>query len=138
MIFLDTTPLVALCDPRDRLNPKALRDLDRLAKRPLVVCEPVLTEACFLLPHRTQRERLHRFLVEFAVQSHRCIDVAAFRLEVFAWLLRYEQHAPDWADGYLAVASSHERSAGVWTYDSEFRTIWRRPDGTRIRLAVAV
>ena len=135
MILLDTTPLVALCDPRDRLHAKALRDLDRLVKQPLVVCDPVLTEACFHLPHRTQRERLQRLLVEFAVQIHRCIDVAAFRLEVFAWLLRYEEHTPDWADGYLAVASAHERSARVWTYDSEFRTIWRRPDGTRIPLA---
>ena len=113
MILLDTMPLVALCDPRDGLNSRAIRDFDRLAKRPLVLCDPVLTEACFHLPHRTQRERLHRFLIEFAVQSHRCADVAAFRLEVFAWLLRYEEHEPDWADGYLAVASSHERSARV-------------------------
>ena len=136
MILLDTTPLVALCDPRDRLNTKALRDLNRLAKRQLVVCGPVLTEACFHLPHRTQRERLERFLVAFTVQSYRCTDAFAFRLEVFAWLLRYEDHAPDWADGYLAIASLHEHSAVVWTYDSEFRTIWRRPDGTRIPLAV--
>lgn len=136
MILLDTTPLVALCDPRDRLNERALRDLDRLAKRSLVLCEPVLTETCFHLPHRMQRERLHRFLIEFGVRSHECNDPAKFRLEVFAWLVRYEQHMPDWTDGYLAVASSHVRAARVWTYDSEFRTIWRRPDGTRIPLAV--
>jgi predicted nucleic acid-binding protein len=136
VILLDTGPLVAVCDPRDRLNAKALRDLDRLAKRPLVVCEPVLTEACFHLRHRVQRERRHRFLADFAVQGDRRADVATFRLEVFAWLSRYEEHAPDWADGYLAVASSHERSARVWTYDGEFRTLWRRPDGTRIPLAV--
>ncbi len=37
MILLDTGPLVALCDPRDRLNRFALRDLDRLARQPLVV-----------------------------------------------------------------------------------------------------
>jgi len=39
---------------------------DRLTKRRLVVCDPVLTEACFHLPHRPQRERLLRFLAAFA------------------------------------------------------------------------
>jgi predicted nucleic acid-binding protein len=136
VILLDTTPLVALCDPRDRLNATALRDLDRLARRRLIVCDPVLTETAFHLSHRAQRERLHRFLVDFDVQVHACADPAAFRLEVLAWLVRYEQHSPDLADGYLAVASFHERSARVWSYDGEFRTIWRRPDGTRIPLAV--
>ena len=55
---------------------------------------------------------------------------------MFRWLDRYAEHEPDWADGYLAVVSSRERKAKVWTYDSEFRTTWRRLDGTRIPLAV--
>ena len=137
MILVDAGPLVAVCDPRDRLNQTALRDLDRLTKRQLVVCDPVLTEACFHLPHRPQRERLLRFLAEFAVRGHECADPAGFRLEVFAWLLRYEEHTPDLADGYLVVASAQDRSARVWTYDGDFQTVWRRPDGTRIPLATA-
>jgi hypothetical protein len=49
VILVDTPPLVALCDPRDALHDKALSDLDRLARRGLVLCEPVPTEACLLL-----------------------------------------------------------------------------------------
>ena len=41
------------------------------------------------------------------------------------------------ADAYLAVVSGIERRFKVWTYDSEFRTTWRRADGTRIPLAVS-
>jgi predicted nucleic acid-binding protein len=137
VILLDTTPIVALCDPRDRLNRRALVDLDRLVKSPLIVCSPVLTEACFHLPHRSQRERLQRFLTDFAVENHRLGEDVAFRDQVFAWLHRYADQEPDWADGYLAVAAARDRTARVWTYDREFRTVWRRPDGTRIPLAVS-
>ena len=114
MILLDTAPVVALCDPRDALNAIAARDLDRLSHQTLVACEAVLTEACALLWHPVQRRRLRRFVEEFSVE-----------------------HEPDWADGYLAVVSGRQRRFRVWTYDREFKTTWRRPDGTRIPLAVS-
>lgn len=134
MILLDTAPLVALCDSRDALNRRALRDLDRLARDVFVLCSPVLTEACFLLSHRVQRERLRRFLGEFSVAAYRTEDEFRLWFEVFDWLIRYQEHDPDWADGYLAVVSERERGSRVWTYDREFRTTWRRPDGTRVPL----
>jgi predicted nucleic acid-binding protein len=136
VILLDTTPLVALCDPRDSLNGVAVRDLDRLSRQPLIACAAVLTEACALLSHPVQRRRLRRFFEEFTVAPYRADDELRLWLEVFAWLDRYEEHEPDWADGYLAVVSGRERRFRVWTYDREFRTTWRRPDGTRIPLAV--
>lgn len=137
MILVDTTPLVALCDPRDRLNRRALRDLDRLSRQPLVLCLPVLTEACFHLPHPVQRQRLRRFLSEFVVSPVSTDDEGAVWLDVFDWLARYQEHAPDWADGYLAVLSGRDHRSKVWTYDGEFRSTWRRPDGSRIPLAVS-
>jgi predicted nucleic acid-binding protein len=137
VILLDTAPIVALCDPRDRLNRRALRDLDRLGGEPFVLCGPILVEACFLLPHRPPRERLRRFLVDFSVTPYRSDDESELWVEVFDWLIRYQEHDPDWADAYLAVVSAQERGARVWTYDGEFRTTWRRPDGSRIPLAVS-
>lgn len=137
MILLDTAPLVALCDPSDSLNRTAVRDLDRLARQPMVACSPVLTEACALLPYAAQRRRLRRILVDLSITAYRVDDDAGLWLEVFDWLDRYEEHEPDWADGYLAVVSGRERRFRVWTYDREFRTIWRRADGSRIPLALS-
>jgi hypothetical protein len=97
----------------------------------------VLTEACFHLVHAAQRECLLRFIVDFSVSAPRSEDETGVWREVFAWLARYAEHAPGWTDGYLAVLSSIERRARVWTYDREFRTTWRRLDGTRIPLAAA-
>ena len=137
MILVDTTPLVALCDPRDRLNRRALEDLDRLARGPFVICLPVITAASFHLRHPIQRQRLRRFLSEFPVGRPAPDDDPAVWLEVFDWLARYEEHEPDWADGYLAILSARHHRARLWTYDGEFRSTWRRPDGSRIPLAVS-
>lgn len=136
MILVDTTPLVALCDPRDTLHARALADLDLLARRPLFACAPVLTEACLLLDRPVQRRRLERLLAELEIRPLQVEDEARLWGDVFRWLGKYAEHEPDWADGYLAVASAAHRTAKVWTYDSEFRTTWRRLDGKRIPLAV--
>ncbi|HEY3237008.1 MAG TPA: type II toxin-antitoxin system VapC family toxin [Polyangiaceae bacterium] len=138
MILLDTGPLVALCDPRDGLNARALCDLGRLTRGPLVVCDPVMVEACFHLPHATQRERLRRFLTAFVVQPYSDAHQLDLWAEIFDWLTRYRDHEPDWADGYLAVVSAREKRSKVWTYDREFRILWKRPDGRRIPLAFPV
>ena len=137
MILLDTAPVVALCDPRDGLNRTALRDLNRLTRDPLVLCAPVLTEACFLLAHPVQRARLRRMLADLSVRAYRVDDEVRLWMEVFDWMAGYQDQDPDWTDGYLAVISGKERRFRLWTYDREFRTTWRRPDGTPIPLAAA-
>lgn len=134
MILLDTAPLVALCDPRDALNRTALRDLDRARSEPLVTGTAVLTEACSLLPRDVHRQRLRRVLDEFAVTAYRPDDETHLWWDILEWLHRYAEHDPDFADGFLAVVAGREPRCRVWTYDREFKTIWRRLDGTRIPL----
>ena len=72
----------------------------------------------------------------FRSRGYQARDELGLWQEVFDWLDRYSEHDADWTDGYLTVVSGRERRSRVLTYDREFRTIWRRPDGTRIPLAV--
>jgi len=136
MILVDTGPLVALCDARDDKHAIALRQLRTLAAVDLAVCDAVVVEACFHLPHPSQRRRLRALLQDLRIRPVSIQDEWAFRLDVFDWLLKYEEHEPDWADACLAVLSGRDKTAKVWTYDREFRTTWRRPGGTAIPLAV--
>lgn len=136
MILIDTTPLVALCDARDSYHKRAIDHLQDLAQSPFATCEAVLAETCFHLPHRSQRLRLQTLLDQLAVVPLPTTPDGRYRNEVFAWLVRYAEHEPDWADGCLAVLCGRDAAARVWTYDNEFRTTWRRPDGTRIPLAL--
>ena len=138
MILVDTGPLVALCDARDARHALAVRQLRTLAAGDLAVCDAVIVEACFHLPHPSQRRRLGALLQDLRIRPVPSPDERAFRLDVFEWLAKYEEHEPDWADGCLAVMSERNKTAKVWTFDGEFRTIWRRPNGTAIPLATRV
>jgi predicted nucleic acid-binding protein len=134
--LIDTGPLVALCDARDGTHRTAVGHLASLAAGGLAVCEAVLVEACFHLPHQSQRARLRGLLRDLCVESMAPDDHADLWPEVFDWLAKYAEHEPDWADACLAVLSGRDRSVKVWSYDREFRTTWRRPDGTAIPMAV--
>ena len=136
MILIDTTPLVALCDARDSKHATAVNHLKSLARDTFATCDAVLTEACFHLPHRSQRHRLHALLQQLAVLSLPINDHRDLWLDAFDWLAKYADHAPDWADGCLAVLSGRDKALKIWTYDREFRTTWRRPNGTAIPQAV--
>ena len=136
MILIDTTPLVALCDARNEKHRLAVKHLESMAASEFAVCDAVLTEACFHLPHRSQRQRLRALLSDLGVQPVPVVNESAFWFEVFEWVTKYADHEPDWADGCLAVISGRDRGVKVWTYDREFRTTWRRPNGSLIPLAV--
>jgi predicted nucleic acid-binding protein len=135
LILIDTTPLVALCDSRDSQHQTAVRHLESLAADDFGVCDAVLTEACFHLPYRSQRERLRDLLHRLGVQPLPVTQERTFWLDVFDWLAKYADQDPDWADGCVAVLSGRDKALRVWTYDREFRTTWRRPNGTAIPLA---
>jgi predicted nucleic acid-binding protein len=136
VILIDTTPLVALCDARDSKHRMALKHLESLAADEFAACDAVLTEACFHLPHRSQRQRLRALLGDLGVQPIPIMYERNLFLEVFDWLTKYADHGPDRADACLAILSGRDKNLKLWTYDREFRTTWRRPDGTAIPLAV--
>ena len=89
----------------------------------------------FHLPHPVQRRRLALLLDELDIDSEPTFD-HVFRDEVFAWLEKYGEHEPDWADACIAVLCGRERRLKVWTYDGEFAAMWRKPDGRAIPLAI--
>jgi predicted nucleic acid-binding protein len=136
VILIDTTPLVALCDARDSKHRMALKHLESLAPEGFAVCDAVLTEACFHLPHLNQRQRLRALLQDLSVQAIPIMHESDFFVEVLDWLTKYADHEPDWADACLAILSARDKDLKVWTYHREFRTTWRRPNGTTIPLAV--
>jgi predicted nucleic acid-binding protein len=136
VILIDTSALVALCDARDSKHRMAWKHLESWAADQFAVCHAVLTEACFHLPHRNQRQPLQALLRELSVQPIPIMYEGNFFLEVLDWLTKYADHEPDWADACLAILSGGDKDLKVWTYDREFRTTWRRPNGTAIPLAL--
>jgi predicted nucleic acid-binding protein len=137
VILIDTGPLVALCDARDQFHQRAIDDLRELgasARNTFATCEAVIAEACFHLPYESQRMRLRLLLDELGVAVVPTATSGGEVDDIFEWLVKYAEHEPDWADGSIAVLAGRDEGIRVWTYDTEFRTTWRRPNGTRIPL----
>lgn len=136
MILIDTNVLVALTDARDGLNQRARSDLEALNAFDFLVITPVLAEACFLLEHPVQRKRLIAVIRALEISLWPDRDGTDLIESIFDWLAKLGDQAPDWADAQLAVLCSQRRNVKVWTYDTEFQTHWRQPDGAPIPLAV--
>ena len=131
IVLVDTNVLVALALPRERLHERATKDLEKLARHEFRVLPSVLAEACFLVSTGALRLRLAGLLE--ALRAKYASEPVAER--VFEWLARYAEREPDWVDGCLVVMASREQR--VWSYDDEFRAVWRRLDGTRVPLVGA-
>ncbi len=131
MILIDTNVLVALVDERDALRRSAVLDLQKARREALFTTRAVLSEVLFLLPEPFQRGRL-RFLLSSLPVAELPGEQAPLDA-VLDWLDSYAEHEPDFADAELAVLAARPGTR-VWTYDREFRTTWRRPDGKRIPL----
>lgn len=120
-----------MVDERNDLAGRAARDLKQLRQEPFGTTSNVLGEACFLLIEDYQRRRMRTLLDRLRVTI---VEIPSTSWDsIFDWLERYEEHEPDLADAQLAVLCSREPWR-LWTYDREFRTIWRRSNGSRIPL----
>lgn len=139
MTLLDANVLVALVEPTDPLHDRATRDLTRAIRgRTPALLSINLAEAAFFLDQPWQRRRLRELLDELRIEPYPLTDDVALWSETFDWLAKYAEHSPDFADAVLAVLAGRDARIRVWTYDREFATIWRRPDGAHIPLAVRI
>ena len=131
--IVDTGPLVAFLDRRERHHPWAVEQLRRL-KAPLLVCEPVLTETMFLLSGFPQaREKLMHWLDQDALEIG--FHLADHKQAVAALLVKYQDVPMSLADACLVrMAEIHDRHI-VFTLDSDFR-IYRKHGRSPIAVLV--
>lgn len=122
--LLDAGPLVAYLSDRDKWHTWAVRQFSQL-RPPLVSCEPVLGEACFLA-HRKGGEAadvlrlLHRraFITDF--------DLATEAVAVETLMRRYAVTPMSLADACLVRLSELHRECRVFTLDSHFQRYRRQ------------
>jgi uncharacterized protein len=122
-VLLDTGPLVALLSHRDRYHEWAKLQLAEIAP-PLLCCEPVLSEACFLLRavsggSYAVMELLRRRLIEVAFHLEDQVEAVA-RL-----VRKYSAVPMSLADACLVRMAEISPQSAVLTLDRDFR-IYRK------------
>jgi len=135
MILIDTNVVLALMNHNDPLYTVAAASTPAMRREGIVLVWPVFAE----LTHFFRRgdvygkfEKLCTILNLRMEPSEHLIE----QLDVLHWLKQYATHRPDYADVHLVLLTAKLKHAKIWTFDSEFRTIWRRPDGSPVPLAI--
>jgi uncharacterized protein len=124
-VLLDTGCIVALLDRSEKHHERCVEALDALVG-PLVTCEAVIAEACYLL-------RRHRGAVDAVLEN---VERGVFRIPlrlddgcaaVRALMRRYARVPMDLADGCLVAMADSLGTGRVLTLDGDFHVYrWRR------------
>ncbi len=122
-VLLDTGPLVALLNARDRHHEWARRVASTLGP-PFFTCEAVLAEACHLVRHlpggiQSVLSFLQRDLIRLPLRLEE--EATAIR----KLILRYSNVPMSFADGCLVRLSETHPQSIVFTVDSDF-SVYRR------------
>jgi predicted nucleic acid-binding protein len=118
-VLIDTGPLVAFLNRRDRFHDWAVAQLDEI-EPPLLTCEAVLSESCFLLRHdpagpTAVLDLVHNDLLRVGLNLQAEI-VALRRLA-----RRYSRIPMSLADACLVRLAELNADSVLLTLDSDFR-----------------
>jgi len=127
-ILLDTGPLVAFLNRRDKFHNWAVAQWDQI-KPPMLTCESVISEACFLLTGTSTG-------IDSVMQMiQRKIMTVSFHLDehtppIKKLLLKYRSVPISLADACLIRMSELHPDSRIFTLDSDFNLY--RKDRRRI------
>lgn len=130
-VLLDAGPLAALVNPRDQWHEWARSQLAEIAP-PLLTCESVLSEACFLARRAPGGADVLLGLVERGVIRLDFSLKEQYR-EVTALMRQYANVPMSLADACLVRMSELEADSVVLTLDGGFR-VYRRNRRQKIPL----
>ena len=117
--LMDSGPLVAFYSIRDQQHAWAFEQFGALPS-PLLTCEPVLTEACFLLQRNGGRPvTILRAVREGIIQIAFALEAEAAALE--SLMERYADTPMSLADACLVRLSELHADSRVLTLDSDFK-----------------
>ncbi|MBI4909555.1 MAG: type II toxin-antitoxin system VapC family toxin [Acidobacteria bacterium] len=133
--LLDTGPLVSFLAAGLKYHSWCVEQWKRLAP-PLVTCEPVFTEAAFLLKRENRDADILFALLERGV-IRIALDIQEQQSDLRALMRRYRNRPMSVADACMVRLSEMYEYSQVFTLDSDFR-IYRRHGNKVIPLLMPV
>jgi len=131
MTLIDAGPLVAILDESDAHHAWATTSM-RALQPPLLTCEAVISEACFLLGPLPRARKQIRLWAETGFLLHEPLIGTAF-LRALGLMERYDNVPMSFADACLVAMAEQHESARVFTLDRDF-LVYRRTHGQPVAL----
>jgi predicted nucleic acid-binding protein len=134
-VLLDTGVIFALLDRHEWAHAECVRALEGL-RRPLVTCEAVITESCYLLRRRPQAVQAVLANVEtgfFTIP----FQLSRSAPQIQAILQKYRDTPADFADACLIQMADELDTGDILTLDSDFAHYrWRRTRPFRLLISM--
>ncbi len=122
-VILDTSPLVALINKRDNYHQWAKQQWGMI-KPPLLTCEAVIVESCFLLRNVDRgQERVMDFIEREIIKVTFNLNEQVNNIKQL--LDRYQSVPMSLADACLVRMAELNNQSPIFTLDSDFR-IYRK------------
>ena len=130
-VILDTGPLVALLDRSEQHHEWAKTQLETI-QPPLVTCEAVIAETCYLLrAHPVAANHIKHFVQTGVIQVP--FSIQAEHAPVFQLMRKYRDVPMSFADACIVRMTETGLGHLVFTLDSDFH-VYRRKGRRRIDL----
>jgi predicted nucleic acid-binding protein len=135
-VLLDTSVIVALLDRSEQYH-RACADAVRSLEAPLVTCEAVIAESCYLL--RNLRGAPEAVMDNVAVGTFQIsFQLSREAAGVKGVLRKYRDREVDLADACLIVLAGERETADILTLDRDFQIYrWGRNNPFRLMPAKA-
>ncbi len=133
VVLLDTGPLVALLDDDEEHHDWAKGGMRRVTP-PVLTCEAVLTEACFLLRSLPRARLQLRLWIQSGFVRHVALDEAHV-VRAFVLMERYANVPMSFADACLVGLAESTPSARLFTLDRDFLIYRQHEDKPLVLLA---
>ncbi len=135
MTLIDTNVILNLLHRDARERQRTQRDITGIRDTDFGITAFVLSEVCSFLCSAREYVALETLLLGLNIK-HVESEQFVTAQDVLKWMQKYASHRPDFADAHLVLLCSKLPKCRVWTYDQEFVTQWRRPDGSAVPMAV--
>jgi predicted nucleic acid-binding protein len=124
-ILIDTGAIFALFDQDERAHERCVRALQTI-HRPLVTCEAVITESCYLL--RSRRDAVDAVLANVETGLFGIpLQISLSASQIREIIHKYRDTPADFADACLIHMADHLDTGDILTLDSHFAHYrWRR------------
>jgi uncharacterized protein len=121
-IIIDSGPLVALIDQAEQHHAWSKESLT-LIQSPLLTCEAVLSEACFLLASVHEAYSHLAVLIEKNIVVP--VSMSGFHLRIFELMEKYHSLPMSFADACLVCMVENNPNSVLFTLDRDF-TVYRQ------------
>jgi len=121
-IIIDSGPLVALIDEAEERHAWTKESL-ALIRPPLMTCEAVLSETCFLLASVHQAYSRLAVLIEEGIVVP--VSMGGFHLQIFDLMEKYHSVPMSFADACLVCMVENNPGSTLFTLDRHF-TFYRQ------------